>query len=245
MAEVLSVQLQPDGQPYFSQPTLSQSPLRRSPPPPQTSLYIGSPPFSPRKQQFSPVEDNSPLAHSSPTSSISSASNSQIELTPPSSRASANPSFISYETSFDLGRDEDLSFPAYGTSSAAFSEDLEPPESPLSENSYTIPSPPSDSTPTNTPETSLNVVDDTAVRPEPSRHVDYLSHDWREEDIWSSWRYIVSKRWHYGERSREENASWRTWAKQKYRLRTVPPDTLNWYVDHPILPMQKVREWLT
>lgn len=220
------MQLQPDGQPYFSQPPLRRSP----PPPPPPTLYIGSPSFSPRKQQCSPVEDGCPLTHSSPTSSMSSASNSQIDLAQPSSRASANPSFISCDTCFNLDPDDDLSFPAYGRSTTAFPEDLEPPESPLSENSYTVPSPPSDSTPTNTPETSLNVADDTAVRPEPSRHVDYLSHDWREEDIWSSWRYIVSKRWHYGERSREENASWRTWAKQKYKLRTVSPDTLNWYV---------------
>src|SRR5205809_158987 len=28
-------------------------------------------------------------------------------------------------------------------------------------------------------------IDDTAVRIEPSRHVDYLSHNWKEEDIWS------------------------------------------------------------
>ena len=176
---------------------------------------------------------------------MSSASNSQIDLIPPSSHASTNTGFISCDKPFDLGPDEDLSFPAYGRSSTAFPEDLEPPESPLSENSYTVPSPPSDSTtPTNTPEASLNVVDDTAVRPEPSRHVDYLSHDWREEDIWSSWRYIVSKRWHYGERSREENASWRTWAKQKYKLRTVPPDTLNWYVFTRLTHVQ-IREWLT
>jgi hypothetical protein len=28
--------------------------------------------------------------------------------------------------------------------------------------------------------------DDTAVRIQPSNHVDYLSHNWKEEDIWSS-----------------------------------------------------------
>ncbi|KAJ5517525.1 hypothetical protein N7527_009085 [Penicillium freii] len=32
--------------------------------------------------------------------------------------------------------------------------------------------------------------DDTLIEDEPSRHVDYLSHDWKEEDIWSSWREI-------------------------------------------------------
>jgi hypothetical protein len=70
--------------------------------------------------------------------------------------------------------------------------------------------------------------DDTAVRKEPSHHVDYLSYNWREEDIWSSWRHIVEHRSVYGERSRLENASWRTWAKAQFKLKTVSPDTLNW-----------------
>lgn len=70
--------------------------------------------------------------------------------------------------------------------------------------------------------------DDTAVENEPSRHVDYLSYDWREEDIWSSWRYVISRRNNYGNAVRLENASWRTWAKSKYKLRTVSPETLNW-----------------
>jgi hypothetical protein len=33
--------------------------------------------------------------------------------------------------------------------------------------------------------------DDTSLEDEPSRHVDYLSHEWREDDIWPSWRYVV------------------------------------------------------
>ncbi|KAJ8105825.1 hypothetical protein OPT61_g9946 [Boeremia exigua] len=73
--------------------------------------------------------------------------------------------------------------------------------------------------------------DDTAVRKEPSHHVDYLSYEWREEDIWSSWRHIVEHRSVYGERSRLENASWRTWAKSQFKLKTVSPETLNWLKD--------------
>jgi len=73
--------------------------------------------------------------------------------------------------------------------------------------------------------------DDTAVRKEPSHHVDYLSYEWREEDIWSSWRHIVEHRKVYGERSRLENASWRTWAKSQFKLKTVSPETLNWLKD--------------
>jgi hypothetical protein len=73
--------------------------------------------------------------------------------------------------------------------------------------------------------------DDTAVRDEPTRHVDYLSHDWKEEDIWKSWRYMVGKRKVYSNSARLENASWRPWTKAKYRLRTVSPETLTWLKD--------------
>ena len=75
------------------------------------------------------------------------------------------------------------------------------------------------------------VHDDQAVEDQPTRHVDYLSHDWKEEeDIWSSWRYIVARRNVYNNSVRLENASWRTWTKTKYHLKTVSPEALNWFV---------------
>jgi hypothetical protein len=70
--------------------------------------------------------------------------------------------------------------------------------------------------------------DDSLIEDEPSRHVDYLSHDWKEEDIWSSWRYVTSRRNDYSNGVRLENASWRTWAKAKYNLKTISPESLNW-----------------
>jgi Fungal protein of unknown function (DUF1752) len=72
------------------------------------------------------------------------------------------------------------------------------------------------------------VGDDSLIEEQPSRHVDYLSHDWKEEDIWASWRYVTTRRNMYSNSVRLENASWRTWAKLKYKLRTVSPETLNW-----------------
>ena len=48
----------------------------------------------------------------------------------------------------------------------------------------------------------------TSIRTQPSRHVDYLSHDWREEDIWSLWKLIVSRRGDYNNSARLEHASW-------------------------------------
>lgn len=70
--------------------------------------------------------------------------------------------------------------------------------------------------------------DDTSVEDEPSRHVDYLAHEWKEEDIWASWRYVTARRGDYSNGVRLENASWRTWAKAKNNLGTISPETLNW-----------------
>lgn len=73
--------------------------------------------------------------------------------------------------------------------------------------------------------------DDTAVRREPTAHVDYLSHIWAEEDIWASWRYIISKRKVFDNSIRLENAVWRSWTKSKYQFTTIAPGQLNWYAD--------------
>lgn len=75
--------------------------------------------------------------------------------------------------------------------------------------------------------------DDTAVKREPTKQVDYFSHNWKEEDIWSSWRYVVAKRKTFSNSLRLENASWRAWTKNKYRLKTVSPDSVDWYADVP------------
>lgn len=72
--------------------------------------------------------------------------------------------------------------------------------------------------------------DDSNIKCEPTRHVDYLSHTWKEEDIWASWRHIVGRRKDYTNSPRLENAAWRTWAKTMWKLKTVSPEALNWYV---------------
>lgn len=71
--------------------------------------------------------------------------------------------------------------------------------------------------------------DDVAVIAIPSRHVDYLSHDWCEEDIWSSWKHLRSKRKDYSKKERLENAAWRIWGKERLNLVTITPDTISWY----------------
>lgn len=72
------------------------------------------------------------------------------------------------------------------------------------------------------------IIDDTALRPEPNKHVDYLSHNWNEEEVAIAWRGIVGNRKTYGERSRLENASWRGWTKHRLHLPTVDAKSINW-----------------
>jgi hypothetical protein len=76
--------------------------------------------------------------------------------------------------------------------------------------------------------------DEATIKPQPTRHVDYLSHDWKEEDIWSSWKYFVSHRLECRDSRRLENAMWRAWMKAKNKLKTVRPETLNWLKDSDV-----------
>ncbi len=133
--------------------------------------------------------------------------------------------------------DDHFDFPQYAGAVGLYtqeSEDLEPPPSPRGlGDSYTV-SPCDNTTSTGTSRPSTpdlpdeRAGDDTAVRPQPSRHVDYLSHDWKEEDIWESWKYIISRKGEYTNAARLENASWRTWMKSKNKLNTLSAEKLNW-----------------
>ena len=77
--------------------------------------------------------------------------------------------------------------------------------------------------------------DDTVLVNAPRGQVDYLSHDWQEEDVWRSWRNMTRQKNEIQNGLRLENASWRTWWKQRNKLKTVSPETLNWSV--PLLSL--------
>lgn len=77
--------------------------------------------------------------------------------------------------------------------------------------------------------TQRETIDDTYLQYPPTRHVDYLTHEWNEEDISTSWRKIVADRQGPNDlQPRLENASWRMWAKSRLNLDTVPADSINW-----------------
>lgn len=131
---------------------------------------------------------------------------------------------VELEYEQDDNEDDDILFPSYDGSGAAVSDSA----SPTCDSRPTTPaSPPRE----DDPDLPSGVRDDHDIRPEPTRHVDYLSHDWKEEDIWSSWRYVIARRSKITNSMRLENASWRTWMKAKNNLRTISPEALNWLKD--------------
>lgn len=76
--------------------------------------------------------------------------------------------------------------------------------------------------------------DDNFVTQRPRGQVDYLSHEWQEEDVWRSWRNMTRQKNEIANGVRLENASWRTWWKQRNKLPTVSPETLNWLKDSDV-----------
>ncbi|RMZ90993.1 hypothetical protein DV736_g1775, partial [Chaetothyriales sp. CBS 134916] len=170
---------------------------------------------------------------SAPSSAPSSPSLTYSSFSRGPSYASTPASVVSIggRSQFDYATgDDDMNFPDFEPANAAHKDPYalakEPSDDSLPRPSSTLPHDSLDPAKEFDP-----AKDDHAVNPEPTRHVDYLSHDWREEDIWASWSYIVHRRKEINNSTRLENASWRTWVKTKHRLKTVSPESLNWLKD--------------
>ena len=101
---------------------------------------------------------------------------------------------------------------------------------PTAEEPQDVEPPPTEST-VSQDDLPTHVQDDHAVQIEPTQHVDYLAHVWKEEDLWASWSYVVKRRGRVNNDTRLENASWRQWTKTKNDLKTVSPESLNWLKD--------------
>lgn len=89
-------------------------------------------------------------------------------------------------------------------------------------------------TPSLPKDTDSPLVDDNSMYHTALARVDYFSHEWNESDLAGSWRYIVNRRQDMANSARLENASWRTWAKAKYNLKTVRPESVNWLKDYDV-----------
>lgn len=230
MTEVISI-TQPEGNTHFG------SPLRRSSS--QTSFLLqnhGSYSRSSQnlKSRYAAVGyDIAKLPASLPSSAPSSPPLIAPEFSNQPSYTSTPSSSLSLD---DQGEEEEdgIIFPSYDDTNCYNEIDNpEPPSSPVSTGPASVTYSTSDTCLLKPAHTGVSrrqpsAGDDTDIQSEPTRHVDYLSHNWKEEDIWASWKHIVAKRNVYANSPRLENASWRTWAKFKYRLRTVSPEALNW-----------------
>ncbi|KAH6702134.1 hypothetical protein BKA61DRAFT_202913 [Leptodontidium sp. MPI-SDFR-AT-0119] len=186
----------------------SSSPIRRSHSQPEFIAHQTSYPKFPSKSKarggfkavISPINSASSSAPSSPRTLYADSTTPSYSSTP------ARSSLL--DTSWGAQDEDQIVSPSYDVGYYGQVEDLEPPASLWAES----------------PDPVEHAEDDTAVRIQPSRNVDYLSHNWREEDIWSSRKHIIRNRKAYNNSARLENASWRTWTKSK----TVSPESLNW-----------------
>ena len=232
MTEVLSIQTQTDGPSHFG-----NNPLRRSSS--QTSFLLQNPSSYHKtsspivKSKYTSAGYDSRPSVSLPSSAPSSPRLAQPDFSNQPSYTSTPSSSLSLDEQCEE-QDEDIEFPSYndkeyyeGHNDVEFPSSAEPRvvgPVPRSASDSAI----HDSSSNDVPKVTPTAGDDSSIKSEPTRHVDYLSHNWKEEDIWSSWRHIVAKRKVYSNGPRLENASWRTWGKSKYRLKTVSPEALNW-----------------
>ena len=181
-----------------------------------------------QKSAYTHSSYNPGYSTSAPSSAPSSPQLTHSSFSRGTSSASTPASSISLYPRERIGgdQDDDMIFPSYEASGPQSSSKYIPqPQQPDRDDQSPI------ATPREVPELPSKVNDDQALEAEPTRHVDYLSHEWREEDIWSSWRYIVHRREKINNSTRLENASWRTWTKAKNNLKTVSPESLNWLKD--------------
>ena len=243
MAEVLTIP-QRDGRSHFGAGHLHR-------PSSQSNLLLQNPSYSGSspdlRTTYSQVSRDTRHSTSLPSSAPSSPRPAQHDFSNQPSYLSTPSSSLSLDEPCSSG-DEDLSFPTYDDDAGGYQairrQDEEPPPSPVEPIISDIPQAGANTKAIIGSQRSLSIAsladnglpeplytasDDTTIQMQPTRHVDYLSHNWKEEDIWSSWRHVVGKRKSYSNSTRLENASWRTWTKAKYGLKTVSPEKLNWY----------------
>ena len=212
------------------------SPLQRSSP--QSSFIIkDSPPYtSPSTSFTTQSQDHFGLQIKRPLSDTSSAPSSPRLNSHDFSR---QPSYLSTpystfsSTQNECEEEDDNYFPSYDND--GYSDEAEDSDNTASLQ-VSAPNPPSQPSRSTSALSRSHLFDpdqttgdDMAIRKDPSRQVDYLSHTWSIEDVLASWRYVVVRKDLYTNGTRLENASWRTWAKAKYHLDTISPERLNWY----------------
>jgi hypothetical protein len=225
MTEVLPVP--GDGASYFSSSPIHHSPTHRLPTLKTPNPYVQSPSIKP-SFGHSEYHYETLNSTSAPSSAPSSPQLAHATFSRRTSYTSTPASSLSLDTRADAENDGEIDFPSYEKSGPLYQvEEVQEPAPTVQDQGKPSATPLPEDGPllgTHRPR------DDQAIEKEPTRHVDYLAHEWKLEDIWSSWRYVVARRKVYSNSVRLENASWRTWAKAKDNLKTVTPESLNWSV---------------
>lgn len=72
------------------------------------------------------------------------------------------------------------------------------------------------------------VFDDLMVEDEATQNTDYLSFKWELEDLWATKRYLRRRKAQLEHYWRLENALWRTWVKQQWRLQCSSARLIKW-----------------
>lgn len=210
----------PGASPFSSSPLHSSSY-------PDLSTLRDSVSYGKTPKQNSSFSHRNYARHYADSAPSTAPSSPQLTYTTSSRRdsyASTPASSLSLERDM-IDEDEDMAFPAFessGVPSKQYEDSVD-----HEDVSSQLPSPITEDSSLS----SRSTQDDQAIEAEPTRHVDYLSHEWKEEDIWLSWSYVSHRRGSLANGTRLENASWRSWVKAKNQLKTVSPETLNWLKD--------------
>jgi hypothetical protein len=223
MTEVLSAP--GDGASYFSSSPIHHSPTRRLPNRNAPNPYVHSPSIN-SSFNHSGYSYETLNATSAPSSAPSSPQLAHGTFSTRTSYTSTPASSLSLDIKGDAEDEGEIDLPLYEQSRSPHQlEELPEPVPPPQDEEKPIATPVPEDAPF---QGTQRPRDDQAIEKEPTRHVDYLAHEWKLEHIWASWRYVVARRKVYSNSVRLENASWRTWAKTKDNLRTVTPESLNW-----------------
>ena len=68
---------------------------------------------------------------------------------------------------------------------------------------------------------------------QPAHCVDYLAHEWKTDDLWTSYKHVHSHRDGIRASKRLENALWRVWWRDSHSIQRLDPEVIHWFVLTP------------
>lgn len=74
----------------------------------------------------------------------------------------------------------------------------------------------------------IQIHDDLTIEERASQNVDYLSFEWKPEDLWATRYYLRQRKPHSRIHQRLSNALWRAWTKIERELPCSSPELIEW-----------------